>query len=213
VKCRLAGDSLVMLELGATIDPHLHARVVQLAAALSAASLPGVTDVVPAYGTIGIHFQPLVTDLARLQVTVRRIDASLPDVPVTGGHLHEIPVHYGGDDGPDLADVAAWAGCSEDAVVARHSEVDYRVYVLGFVPGFAYLGTVDPRIAAPRRRVPRELVPAGSVGIAGAQSGIYPSSTPGGWQLIGRTSTVLFDQRRTPGALLAPGDRVRFIPV
>jgi len=213
VKCRLAGDSLVMLELGETIDPHLHARVVQLAAALSAASLPGVTDVVPAYGTIGIHFQPLVTDLARLQATVQRIDASLPDVPVTGGHLHEIPVYYGGDDGPDLADVAAWASCSEDAVVARHSEVDYRVYVLGFVPGFAYLGTVDPRIAAPRRRVPRELVPAGSVGIAGAQSGIYPSSTPGGWQLIGRTSTVLFDQRRTPGALLAPGDRVRFIPV
>lgn len=213
MKCRLAGDSLVMLELGATIDPHLHARVVQLAAALSAASLPGVTDVVPAYGTIGIHFQPLVTDLARLQATVQRIDASLPDVPVTGGHLHEIPVYYGGDDGPDLADVAAWASCSEDAVVARHSEVDYRVYVLGFVPGFAYLGTVDPRIAAPRRRVPRELVPAGSVGIAGAQSGIYPSSTPGGWQLIGRTSTVLFDQRRTPGALLAPGDRVRFIPV
>lgn len=213
MKCRLAGDSLVMLELGATIDPHLHARVVQLAAALSAASLPGVTDVVPAYGTIGIHFQPLVTDLARLQATVQRIDASLPDVPVTGGHLHEIPVQYGGDDGPDLADVAAWAGCSEDAVVARHSEVDYRVYVLGFVPGFAYLGTVDPRIAAPRRRVPRELVSAGSVGIAGAQSGIYPSSTPGGWQLIGRTSTVLFDQRRTPGALLAPGDRVRFIPV
>ncbi|MBM3780577.1 MAG: 5-oxoprolinase subunit PxpB [Acidobacteria bacterium] len=213
MKCRLAGDSLVILELGTTIDPLQHARVVQLAAAVSAASLPGVTDVVPSYGTIGIHFQPLVTDLARLQATVQQVDASLPDVPVTGGVLHEIPVQYGGDDGPDLADIAAWAGCSEDAVVARHSEVEYRVYVLGFVPGFAYLGTVDPTIAAPRRRVPRDHVPAGSVGIAGAQTGIYPSSTPGGWQLIGRTSTVLFDRGRPPGALLAPGDRVRFIPV
>ena len=213
MRCRLAGDSLVMLELGATIDPHLHARVVQLAAALSAVSLPGVTDIVPAYGTIGIHFQPLVTDLARLQATARQLEASLPAVPVSSGRLHEIPVHYGGDDGPDLTEVAAFAGCSEDAVIARHSQVDYRVYLLGFVPGFAYLGTVDPLIAAPRRRVPRERVPIGSVGIAGAQTGIYPSSTPGGWQLIGRTSIALFDQRRSPGALLAPGDRVRFIPV
>jgi KipI family sensor histidine kinase inhibitor len=213
VKCRLAGDSLVILELGTTIDPHQHARVVQLAAALAAASVPGVVDIVPAYGTVGIHFQPLETDLAVLQATALRLEASLPEVPVTSGHLHEIPVQYGGEAGPDLTEVAAFAGCAPEAVIARHSQVEYRVYLLGFVPGFAYLGVVDPTIAAPRRRVPRERVPAGSVGIAGAQTGIYPCSTPGGWQLIGRTSAVLVDPDRSPGAVLAPGDRVRFIPV
>lgn len=213
MKCRLAGDSLVILELGTTVEPQQHDRVVQLASALAEAAVPGVTDIVPAYTTIGIHFRPLATDLARLQSTAQRLEASLPERPVTSGTLHEIPVQYGGDAGPDLAEVAAFAGCSEADVIARHSQVDYRVYLLGFVPGFAYLGVVDASIAAPRRRVPRDRVPAGSVGIAGTQTGIYPRSTPGGWQLIGRTSVVLCEHDRSPQARLAPGDRVRFIPV
>jgi KipI family sensor histidine kinase inhibitor len=122
-------------------------------------------------------------------------------------------VRYGGDDGPDLGEVAAFAGCTEDVVVTRHSQVEYRVYLLGFVPGFAYLGVVDATIAAPRRRVPREQVPAGSVGLAGVQTGVYPRSTPGGWQIIGRTSAALVDPVHAPAARLMPGDRVRFIPV
>lgn len=213
MRCRLAGDSLVILELGTTIDPHQHARVVQLAAALSAAALPGVTDIVPAYGTIGLHFRPLQTDLALLQSTAQRLEAHLDDAPAVTGPLHEIPVRYGGDDGPDLGEVAAFAGCTEDVVITRHSQVEYRVYLLGFVPGFAYLGVVDATIAAPRRRVPRERVPAGSVGLAGGQTGIYPRSTPGGWQIIGRTPAALVDPVQFPEARLMPGDRVRFIPV
>lgn len=213
MRCRLAGDSLVILELGTTIDPHQHARVVQLAAALSAAALPGVTDIVPAYGTIGLHFHPLQTDLALLQSTAQRLEARLDDAPAVMGPLHEIPVRYGGEDGPDLGEVAAFAGCTEDVVITRHSQVEYRVYLLGFVPGFAYLGVVDATIAAPRRRVPRERVPAGSVGLAGAQTGVYPRSTPGGWQIIGRTPAALVDPVHSLEARLMPGDRVRFIPV
>ena len=212
MKWRLAGDSLVTIELGTTIDPRVHAQVLQLASALAEARVHGVTDIVPAYGTIGVHFQPLVTDLAGLQSTVHRLRDSLPEAPVLSGRLHEIPVRYGGEAGPDLAEVAAFAGCSPEAVIDRHSRVEYRVYLLGFVPGFAYLGVVDPTIAVPRRRVPRERVPAGAVGIAGAQTGVYPTATPGGWQIIGHTSAALVHHDRTPSAVLAPGDRVRFVP-
>lgn len=212
MKWRLAGDSLVTIELGTTIDPRVHAQVLQLASALAEARVHGVTDIVPAYGTIGVHFHPLVTDLAGLQSTVQRLRDSLPEAPVLSGRLHEIPVRYGGEAGPDLAEVAACAGCSPEAVIDRHSRVEYRVYLLGFVPGFAYLGVVDPTIAVPRRRVPRERVPAGAVGIAGAQTGVYPTATPGGWQIIGHTSATLVHHDRTPSAVLAPGDRVRFVP-
>ena len=125
----------------------------------------------------------------------------------------EIPVQYGGDGGPDLNAVAGHAGCSEQEVIARHTQRTYRVYMLGFVPGFAYMGRVDPAIAAPRHRVPRERVPAGSVGIAGGQTGVYPVDSPGGWQLIGRTATVMFDANRAAPSLLAPGDLVRFVAV
>lgn len=125
----------------------------------------------------------------------------------------EIPVRYGGEDGPDLAAVALWANCTPADVVTRHSQRTYRVYMLGFVPGFSYMGSVDPSIAAPRHRVPRERVPAGSVGIAGEQTGVYPIVTPGGWQLIGRTDVAMFDAARTPPTLVNPGDLVRFVPV
>ena len=124
----------------------------------------------------------------------------------------QIPVVYGGGGGPDLDAVAGFAGCSPAEVVERHASTTYRVYMLGFVPGFAYLGRVDRLIAAPRHRVPRERVPAGSVGIAGEQTGVYPVETPGGWQLIGRTNLRMFDPDRHPASLLLPGDLVRFIP-
>ena len=131
----------------------------------------------------------------------------------TGRNVVEIPVRYGGEDGPDLPSLADWARCSPEEVIERHSSRIYRVYMLGFVPGFAYMGRVDARIAAPRRRVPRDRVPAGSVGIAGEQTGVYPIVTPGGWQLIGRTDTVMFDAARPRPSLLQPGDEVRFVPL
>ena len=125
----------------------------------------------------------------------------------------QIPVKYGGAFGPDLADVARFGNVTEEEVVRLHTAVTYRVFMLGFVPGFAYMGSVDPRIAAPRRSSPRKAVPMGSVGIAGVQTGIYPSQMPGGWQLIGRTTVRPFDVSRPQASLFKPGDMVRFVPV
>jgi biotin-dependent carboxylase-like uncharacterized protein len=132
---------------------------------------------------------------------------------VAPGRRLEIPVHYGGEDGPDLEPLAAQAGLTAAQVVDRHAGIDYRVFMLGFQPGFAYMGLVDPAIAAPRRASPRLKVSAGSVGIAGRQTGVYPAASPGGWQIIGRTAAQVFDQRRTPPALFAPGDTVAFTSV
>jgi inhibitor of KinA len=125
----------------------------------------------------------------------------------------DIPVCYGGTFGPDLPGVAAWAGCTAEEVVAAHTQRSYRVFMLGFLPGFPYLAPVDDRIAMPRRDAPRPLVAAGSVGIAGRQTGIYPFDSPGGWQIIGRTPLTLFDPSHEPPALVAPGQRVQFRPI
>lgn len=215
-------ETMLLVELTPRIDERVNRQVIALAERLRQRTLTGVRDIVPAYGTVGIHFDPLQTDAAALEVAVARegreveaADDGDVDVGsgVTASQPVEIPVRYGGDDGPDLGAVAAWAGCSTDEVVARHAAGVYRVYMLGFVPGFAYLGTVDSSIAMPRHRTPRERVPVGSVGIAGAQTGIYPLETPGGWQIIGRTDVRMFDATRTPATLLAAGDRVRFTPL
>ncbi|RKP58548.1 5-oxoprolinase subunit PxpB [Pararobbsia silviterrae] len=139
-------------------------------------------------------------------------DAEPHDLGDAPGRLIELPVHYGGVDGPDIEAVARHAGLSVEALIERHAQTEYTVYFLGFQPGFAYLGGLDPALAAPRRKEPRVRVPAGSVGIGGAQTGVYPTASPGGWQLIGRTPATLFDAERDPPSLLAPGDRVRFVP-
>jgi KipI family sensor histidine kinase inhibitor len=163
---------------------------------------------------VGVHFDPLQTDLAALERAIAVEYRGLEGVgAIAERGAIEIPVRYGGAQGPDLDAVAAHAGCSAGDVIARHCARTYRVYMLGFVPGFAYMGRVDPSIAAPRHRVPRERVPAGAVGIAGMQTGVYPVESPGGWQLIGHTETVMFDPDRDPPSLLAAGDLVRFVPV
>jgi KipI family sensor histidine kinase inhibitor len=211
---RAAGDTMILVEWEQRIDPVINQQAIDLAARLRARLGSAVRDIVPAYCAVGVHFDPLHTDIAALERVITEQARLVGDATVdsTTGRLVEIAVRYGGADGPDLADVARLAGCSEEDVVARHSSRTYRVYMLGFVPGFAYMGRVDPAIAAPRHRVPRERVPAGSVGIAGEQTGVYPISTPGGWQLIGRTDAVMFDATRIDPSLLAPGDLVRFVP-
>ncbi len=210
IRLRDAGDSALLLELQATIDPAVNARAIGIACAVRDARVPGVRDVIPTYRSVAVHFDPLVTDVAGLADAVRQAARSAPNA--REGALIEVPVAYGGADGPDLADVAAFAGLSAQDVIARHAAVEYRVFMLGFLPGFAYLGTVDEAIAAPRLATPRTRVPAGSVGIAGRQTGVYPRQSPGGWQLIGRTPLRVFDPSREPPSLFAPGDRVRFVP-
>jgi len=214
MRIRECGDSMLLVEFESVIDPLVNARAIALASRLREQAAHGVRDVAPGYSTVGVHFDPLQTDLGALVIAIQEAADSVdqPDTAAASVPI-EIPVTYGGDGGPDLEAVAVGAGCSPAEVIERHAARIYRVYMLGFVPGFAYMGKVDASIATPRHRVPRERVPAGSVGIAGGQTGVYPVVSPGGWQLIGRTSTAMFDANRARPSLLAPGDLVRFVPV
>lgn len=204
---------MLLVELEPAIDPVVNERAILLASRLRDRHARGVRDIAPGYCTLGVHYDPLQTDLAALEQAIEREFAALASLEAVSARSPvEIPVNYGGEVGPDLEAVATYAGCSTAEVIRRHSERTYRVYMLGFVPGFAYMGRVDPSIAAPRHRIPRERVRAGSVGIAGLQTGVYPVESPGGWQLIGHTATVMFDPGRDRPSLLAAGDLVRFVP-
>jgi KipI family sensor histidine kinase inhibitor len=209
-RIRDAGDSALLLELDAVIDADVNARAIAIAAAVESAGIPGVRAVVPTYRSVAVFFDPLATDVTLVTHALRTLQQG--PLAARTGRTVEVPVVYGGADGPDLEDLAQRVGTSVQDVVERHASVEYRVFMLGFLPGFAYMGTVDETIAAPRRATPRVKVPAGSVGIAGRQTGIYPHESPGGWQLIGRTPVEVFDPARTPPSIFAPGDRVRFVP-
>jgi KipI family sensor histidine kinase inhibitor len=208
-----AGDSVFIVEFEERIDPEVNASAIALADAIQQAQFAGIRDVVPTYRSVAVYFDPLRTSadelMRRLHAEAARAvgAAAEPRTPL------RIPVCYGGTFGPDLAAVAAFAHTSEDQVIGMHTAVTYRVFMLGFVPGFAYLGIVDSRIAAPRHPAPRVRVPAGSVGIAGVQTGIYPSETPGGWQLIGRTPIKPYDPSRPQPFLMKAGDAVEFYPI
>jgi inhibitor of KinA len=214
VKLRWSGDTLLLVEWEHVVDPEVNERAIRVAERLQSRLGRVVRDIVPSYCSVGVHFDPLLTDLGALErVVVEEAERVGHDLHETDRQPIEIPVQYGGEAGPDVEAVAEWASCSPDNVIEWHAARIYRVYMLGFVPGFSYMGRVDSRIAAPRRRVPRDRVRPGSVGIAGEQTGVYPIATPGGWQIIGRTAAVMFDPSRTPASLLQPGDLVRFVPV
>lgn len=200
------GDSALLLSFGEAIDPALSGRLQALAGA--AGALPGVRATVPAYASLAVHFDPLACDPGALAESLRRL-AAQPG-PVPPARTVVVPVRY---DGPDLEAVARHCRLGPEDVVRRHAAGVYQVHFLGFLPGFGYLGGLDPALATPRLATPRPRVPAGSVGIGGAQTGIYPVDAPGGWNLIGRTGLALFDPDREEPCLLRPGDRVRFEPV
>ena len=208
-----AGDSALVVEFEERIDPSINARAIQLADALQAAGLAGVLDIVPTFRSVAIYFDPLHTDGDALHARVETEAAKPASGPDAAHDPVRIPVCYGGELGPDLAAVAAFSGLDEAEVVAAHTARTYRAFMVGFVPGFAYLGTVDDRIAMPRRETPRIRVPVGSVGIAGVQTGIYPAETPGGWQLIGRTPLKPFDPTRADPFLMKAGDAVQFYAI
>lgn len=208
---REAGDSALLLELDDVIDPAVNAAALGLARAIRAAEIRGVRDVVSAIRSVAVYFDPLAIDRDRLWGLVEQ--RSGEDAAAERRGRIEVPVVYGGSFGPDLQAIADFAGVSPKAVVDLHAGRDYRVFMLGFLPGFPYLGVVDDRIAVPRHATPRHRVAAGSVGIAGRQTGIYPRESPGGWQIVGRTPLAIFDPQRTPPALFAPGDTVTFVPM
>jgi KipI family sensor histidine kinase inhibitor len=208
-----AGDSALVVEFDERIDPAVNARAIAMARAVQDAGVAGVRDIVPSFRTVTVYFDPLRTNYDALTAAIEEADRHpAPPAPVAPVPIR-IPVLYGGEFGPDLAEVAAFASLSEHEVVDRHSAVIYRVFALGFVAGFAYLGIVDEAIAMPRHATPRIRVPAGSVGIAGVQTGIYPAETPGGWRVIGRTPIKPFDLSRPDPFLLKAGDAVQFYPI
>jgi KipI family sensor histidine kinase inhibitor len=202
------GEAALCCTLPAPLSLARQQRIWQLAAGL--AGVPGVQELIPGMNNLTLVFDPLRTHAADLTQAAQAL-WNKPPARQKAGRLVQIGVRYGGENGPDLADVAAHCGLSADEVVQRHTHAEYVVYFIGFQPGFAYLGGLDPLLETPRRAEPRVAVPAGSVGIGGAQTGIYPLATPGGWQLIGRTALRLFDPQAEPPTLLAPGDRVRFV--
>lgn len=206
------GDSAVVLAVGAGLDEAVLARVRVIAAALARDPLPGVVDIVPAFATVTVHYDPAHSGpfaalCTAIETRATRAEAVLPSGE---SRVVEIPVCYGGGHGPDLGDVAARSGMSVEQVVALHRGGSYLVHAIGFTPGFGYLGGLPEKLHTPRRATPRPQVPAGAVGIGGALTGVYPLVTPGGWNLIGRTPLRMFDAARAEPALLHAGDRVRF---
>jgi KipI family sensor histidine kinase inhibitor len=204
-----AGDAALVVEFGDSVDCGLNARVLAAAAAIRAAALPGVVEVVPTFRSLMVHLDPLVTDPAALATAIGGVAFEEGRKTGTGRTVH-IPVLYGGEAGPDLEALAAECGLTPDEVVRRHAGTRFHAYMLGFLPGFAYLGDLPTELRVPRLSEPRLRVPVGSVGIAGELTAVYPSESPGGWRLIGRTPLPLFDPAREQPSLLQPGDHVRF---
>lgn len=236
------GDRALNVELGNIIAEELNNEVLSLCRALEELRVPGILEIQPAYSSLAIHFDPNVVGapyIENLVLSVSNRLSSQENPPAAGPSEHhayntgetaqiqlrnqnllksgsrivEIPVHYGGEDGPDLGWASEHLGASQEEIIKRHSSKLYRVYMIGFTPGFPYLGGMDDSIALPRLSEPRKVVPKGSVGIAGKQTGVYPWDTPGGWRLIGRTTLELFSLENHPPSLLQPGDYVKFAPI
>jgi KipI family sensor histidine kinase inhibitor len=205
---RDVGDSMLVAALGPTVDTGVNRQAWALAQAIEAHAVDGVRGVRATFTSVAIDFDPLRLDRDRLAAHVRAIgDERLPQPEQ---QLVEIPVAYGGELGPDLEEVAARSALTPNDVIRLHEEAEYHAYLIGFMPGFAYLGPLNPRIVAARRWSPRTRVPAGSVGVAGQHTGVYPQHAPGGWALVGRTALRLFDPDAPRPCLIQPGDRVRF---
>ncbi|MQF82837.1 5-oxoprolinase subunit PxpB [SAR202 cluster bacterium AD-802-E10_MRT_200m] len=208
-----AGDSAVTFEVGHGISPEIQQRVQAFTVALEREPIYGIDEVFPTYRSLFIIYNPLILSFSDLERILRDLEFNLDAMPSIPKRIVEIPTVYGGDGGPDLEFVAENAGLSTDEVVKLHAGTDYLVYMMGFSPGFTYLGGLHKAIATPRLTTPRVSVPTGSVGIAGSQTGVYPSESPGGWQLIGRTPVPLFNSVQIPPTIVEPGEYLRFVSI
>lgn len=208
-----SGDTALVVEFGNRMDRHLSALVLNLRHRVEEAGIAGVSEVVPTFRSLMVHYDPLVVRARDLQAQLMPLVEGLEAEALVGQRWH-FPTCYEGEDlAPDLADVAAVAGLSPAEVVAMHTSIEHLVYMIGFLPGQAYMGELPEVLALPRRTSPRIKVSAGSVAIAIGQTTVYPFDSPGGWHIIGRTGVPLFDTRRDQAALLSPGDTVRFVSV
>ena len=207
------GDRAIFVEFGGTIDPQINRRVRNLALVLQKEVVPGVIETVPTYRSLLVYFEPRQINAQQLRETLYRLAQSPEEGELRKPRLIEVPTVYGGEYGPDLEFVATHNSLSIPEVVRRHADTPYLIYMIGFIPGFPYLGGMSSKIAAPRLTTPRVKIPAGSVGIADRQTGIYPAESPGGWQLIGRTPLKLFAPTQEPPALFQAGDYLHFTSI
>ncbi|MDU5004804.1 MAG: 5-oxoprolinase subunit PxpB [Veillonella sp.] len=208
------GDRAISIDFGQVIDPTINRHIRQTIERIKELQLEGIIELVPTYCALLVEYDAMLYSYSEIcniiEPTLEEGMANTTNELVT---VVEVPTVYGGEFGPDLSFVASHNHLSEDEVISIHSGTDYLVYMLGFIPGFTYLGGMDSRIATPRLSSPRTLIPAGSVGIAGEQTGTYPSDSPGGWQIIGRTPVTMYDISKAQAALLKAGDYVRYVPI
>ncbi|MDO4338945.1 MAG: 5-oxoprolinase subunit PxpB [Eubacteriales bacterium] len=213
IRILTAGDSSLLVEFGKEISPEINRRIAATVQLMRDQSIEGVVDVIPAFCSLLINYDPRVVSYENITA---RIQGLLKlDAKAGGGtkKIYEIPVCYGGEYGPDIDNIAKHAGLTQEEVIQIHSSRDYLIYMLGFLPGFCYLGGLDERIHTPRLANPRLKINAGSVGIGGSQTGIYPLDSPGGWQLMGMTPVKTYDPEREVPILVEAGDYIRFVPI
>jgi KipI family sensor histidine kinase inhibitor len=207
------GDRAVLVELGDGISPWINQKVRALYTGIAAQRIKGIKDLVPSYRSLTVVYNPLVISLESLESQLNEIWNTLDDARLPAPRTVEIPVVYGDKYGPDLEWIADYHKMTPQEVIRLHTQPMYHVYMIGFMPGYPYMGEVPDKLVTPRRKTPRTHVPAGSVGIAQKQTGIYPVASPGGWQIIGRTPVRLFDPQGQPPCLLEMGDRVKFVVI
>ena len=210
---RVMGDRSLLVELGNEIHVSIHERVRRLFLAVKQASLKTILDTIPGYCSLLLVFDPLTTTPDQIRKTIDDLFFELDAFELPEPANIEIPVVYGGEYGPDLDKVASYHKATPENIIGRHTQTGYRVYMIGFTPGFPYMGELPENLETPRKKTPRTAVPRGSVGLAQKQTGIYPAQSPGGWQIIGRTPLKLFDPIKNPPSLLEMGDRVRFFRI
>lgn len=210
---RLMGDRGLLLEFGDEISLKINQKVRRMNLALKREKIEGVIETVPTYRSLLIVYNPLILSFENLKRRVKEIESALEEIDLPKPNLTRIPVVYGGLYGPDLEEVAHHCGITPEEVIRLHCSVTYHIYMVGFMPGFPYMGELPDALVTPRLKTPRLSVPAGSVGIAQKQTGIYPMESPGGWRLIGKTPLKMFDPNKQPPSLLQMGDLVEFYPI
>ncbi len=208
-----AGDRALVVEFGNAIDPKINTKIRGFIESLKRESIEGIDELVPTYRSVLVYFDPLIIDCEALESKLYQIAISDSEKSDAPPWMTLIPVCYGGAHGPDLSYVATHTQLTESEVIRLHHRSDYLIYMMGFLPGFPYMGGMNPQLATPRLEKPRTKIPGGSVGIAGTQTGIYPITSPGGWRVIGRTPLKLYDPQRDPPMLLSAGHYIRFYPI
>lgn len=213
IRIEVAGENALIVYFGEKADPRVSARVQQAVTILESELSGKLIDMVPSYASLLVIYDMLATDHLEVRSSIRQVVDQLGEASSGEGNLVTLPAYYGTDAGPDLEALAQRADLSVEEVIKLHSEMEYRVYAIGFAPGFAYLGEVDERIAAPRLSTPRLKVPRGAIAIADRQTAVYPAVSPGGWNLIGLCPTRMFDPQAEPTMPVQVGDRIRFNPI